>query len=308
MTESSRNNDTLVTKIWDGKLLFSYHQDSGGRSGHVLKDLFSSVVVARLFGGSVAYNESWERQSLLPLAGVKQVLDTKTPFSDDTTLVVRPKVDFWGGLSFGHLLQFEKWLEENVKRGRNTCVQLRGVFRIHLSQVHNWELQKRIPQGTFLSLVSDLRKMYWNGAMPNQTDWPPRRVAIHVRRGDVADPKHREFRKMGPGGVWNSAFYQKCIDQLAQEFPDCKIELHSEIRGSEDIQKLSGAELHLGRGQDLLYQVRSMLTADLFVPANSSLSTWLCYLTKGRVRIYHSAHIKHFTHSDYPSNLSLIHI
>ena len=146
--------------------------------------------------------------------------------------------------------------------------------------------------------------------MPELEKIVPRRTGLpnaspSIRSGDVANPKHREFRKMGPGGVWNSAFYQKCIDQLAQEFPGCKIELYSEFKGSEDIQKLSGADLHLGRGQDMQEQIQRMLAADLFVPANSSLSTWLCYLTEGKVRVYNPAQIKHFDHVVYPSNFDV---
>ncbi len=51
-----------------------YQQNGAGRSGHQLKDLFSSVTLALAVGADAIFDASWANQEILPLKNIAQVL------------------------------------------------------------------------------------------------------------------------------------------------------------------------------------------------------------------------------------------
>ncbi|MEM7791154.1 MAG: hypothetical protein AAF546_07125 [Verrucomicrobiota bacterium] len=290
-----------------GKIYFSYHHDGNGRSGHALKNLFTSVILAEIMAGRTVFNETWRTQNILPESGVRRIL-LDVDRAKCAEFEFRHHKKQWEGISYDEFRRFVAWVLERRKRFRNTLIELRGIFRIHLSQVYVWEIENKLKSGTHRSIVKTLRKMYWDSEAAPTTHWPPRTIAIHARRGDVANPEHKLYATRGPGSVWNCAFYQSCVDSLKLEFPDSEIIVYSENEWVGDLKQLSKVTLKLGGPEDLSSHIRAMLSADLFIPSDSGLSVWIAHLSEARIRVYQGNQICHFySYSDkMPSNFESI--
>lgn len=262
-----------------------YYQNSHGRSGHQLKDLFTSVILGELLGLETVFGSSWQKQSLLPAVPWEQPRATRA-------LRMPLPQNAWDGISFE---QFQE-ITRTVKAKRNDSVLFvfSGVCRIHLSQLHAWEVAQRIPNGTFERCLARLQKLYWGPKTPQQ--FRQGQVAIHARRGDVADPNHHEYHHMGPG-AWGTDFYQEKIDTIQEQRQPTKITLYSEKERSEDLQELQGVTLDLGGTECLQRHFHEMITAEYFMPSCSSLSTWAAYLSQGKVLVP-DKEIKHFDHPE----------
>jgi hypothetical protein len=147
--------------------------------------------------------------------------------------------------------------------------------------------------------------MYWGHRSPPGTCYPPKEIAIHARRGDMAKPSLISHEI---GGVWSAVFYQDCVDQLKSRFPNSNITIYSERDRSDDLLVLKNCTLDFGGRNDFGRHFRKMVSADLFVPACSSVSTWAAYITKGRVFVYNKDNIKHFHHQVMPKNFVAVEI
>ncbi|MEM9282885.1 MAG: hypothetical protein AAGA96_13745 [Verrucomicrobiota bacterium] len=283
-------------------LHFDYRQEGWGRSGHALKDLFTSCILAELMEGHATFNESWRDQAIVPWEHIATLLSA--PLSDyDKVIIHRPEKHHWHGISFEAFTEFRDSLFKCLGRSNRVQVRISGVFRIHLYQVHNWEHRGWIPPGSFNRLQTLWRQLCLGTRMMKRAFWPPQAIAIHARRGDVANPSHDQFSKMGPGGVWSGRFYQDLVEALLEEFPESAVTVYSERIGSDDLSGISQARLELGGEEETRSHFLKMAEADLLIPASSSLSTWAAYATKGQVWIYHRDQLKQFDFDPLPKNM-----
>ena len=282
------------------RLLIGLRQKSGGRSGHRLKDLFTAAVVAQLCGGQATFHQGWQRQEIIPVVGIREQL-ADAP-SGIEPIKYQASSGGWGGMPFEEVTRLLDWIETKRVTGKTTFIQLTGLCRIHLFQIHNWELNGLIPSGTYEALIHQLRQMLWRGPLPSRDPDRPTRIAIHARRGDVANPNSKLFKVMGPGSVWNAEFYQRCVDHFREVAPKSEITVYSEASNSSDLKSIQGCKLHLGHRKDARRHFRALVNADILVPANSSFSTWAAYLSAGRVHVFHRQNIKHFGHETPPEH------
>ena len=273
-----------------------YHHNSGGRSGHVLKDIFTSVILGELFGLTATYGKAWEKQKLLPVENVQRLLPRPTIALKSHQLCLPNKKCQWDGISFREVETLRQQVANVPGRVR---FELSGVTRIHLSQVHCWETQGLVAEGVYDHLLLRLKQMYWGPSVPC-FDLPGQisKVVIHVRRGDVARQGHPMYRSMGPG-LWSKTFYQKEIAKIRKRFPRCRIRVLTERSNSGDLDGLRGVVLDRGGTESIDQHFRQMIEADLFMPANSGLSTWAAHLSRGRIWMTANK-IKHYEFAHPP--------
>jgi hypothetical protein len=293
----------LPKKQKEGNLYFVYEKcGTIGRSGHILKNLFTIIILSEIFKGNAVWSHLWNHQSMFEHTD----LYLEKPKKIKKQIKINPKKEMWGGVSYENFTDLKNKINKhNFSTKGDLLVKLNGIYRIHPCQVLNWELDNKIPKGTYEEVVKKIKGMYWGDKIKNDYNWPPKKISIHVRRGDVGNLSNKEYVGMGPGGVWNADFYQRCVNQLKEEFPEAKIKIHTLKRNSEDIQKIKGAEIIFGTHDNHKQDMEDMASADLLIPANSSFSTWLCYATNGRVRIYNEEHMKHFRHNKLPENFEI---
>ena len=272
-------------------LFVSYNQNSGGRSGHKLKDLFTSVILAHALKSGCVIHPTWKKQKFLPFKRVSQVLLPRRPDYDRIYNFHSPK-RYWGGIPKEEIKAFLAVGKALLACQGDTIINLSNVYRVHLSQLHSWENEGICERGTFLSSLKTLREMYWGSSFPETPSEIVRNIAIHVRRGDIYRAKRG---KMPWNSVWGLDFYSPLIFQLKAEYPEAQLHIYSEKENSADLRKLSNVELHLGGGAELTQHFRKMVSADIFIPTDSGLSIWAAYLASGHVHVYHADQIHHFS-------------
>lgn len=256
--------------------------ESGRRSGHILKDLFTTVIIAEIFNLKVIYNLDWKRQQLL----LDLPIDSKK--YGQKVVDIYLEENKWDGIS---LDDFRLLREEIESADDETCFVCRGTYRIHLDQLHRWELDGFVPSGITSRCLSRLQNLYWSN-YTRIKDFMT--IAIHVRRGDVADSKHYEYDSMGPGR-WSFDYYRELINLLNLKFPKHSITVFSEKLNSEDLLKLPNCCIELGDDSHINYHFSKMIRAEYFFPASSSISTWASYLSLGSVLVP-GKKIKHWNH------------
>jgi len=158
--------------------------------------------------------------------------------------------------------------------------------------VAKWEPLRLVKKGSDKKMRSKLIKMYWGEEEPNKPNLEVKNIVIHARRGDVADPSDKHYFTMGPGN-WTIDFYREKIGKIRKMYPQAKITVLSEKLNSEDLSTIPGVSLDLGDVEDIQRHFKMMVTADLFMPADSSLSTWAAYLSEGKILVTEKT-IKHF--------------
>jgi hypothetical protein len=279
-----------------------YHHNSGGRSGHVLKDLFTAIIVAELLDLTAVWSSGWDKQVLFPAEHVKAVLPTGSESAHVVEIGLSHRIH-WDGISFDKFEHLQKMIQKEGDR-RSIRFRLSGVHRIHLCQLADWEFQGLIPQGSYERSLAVLRRLYWGEKQPENCGPTAGRtiqkVVIHARRGDVANPSHPEYAKMGPGN-WSADFYQKQVTAIKHRFPASSIVMVSERSGSEDLTQIEGIDLCLGGPEKIREHFALMVGADVFMPANSGLSSWAAYLTRGAIMITDKP-IKHYGFMKSPDN------
>jgi len=264
------------------------HDISYGRSGHILKDLFTSVILGTLLNLEiVCLRSEWNQQKLIKGIDFGKI----DPNFRCRKLYGGRK---WGGISFE---RFESFANEVQACSEDTVFILKNEFRVHLAQLHVWELESKIPAGSMAKCLAELRRMYWQGRDNNVRNGS---VAIHARRGDVANPRHPQYNKMGTG-AWPADYYQTVVDRMKCRGAVDNITIYSEKWNSHDLRMIEGAELVLGGAKNLANHFHRMVTSEFFVPCNSSVSTWASYLSIGRVLIP-EGRIKHFQHPEMLEN------
>jgi hypothetical protein len=174
-------------------------QNSGGRTGHKMKDFITGIIINKLCGYKMLINKSWKfpKNNCNNHCGMFNLLDpdliADTPINDVINLDY--KMATWVGMKY-HL--FDKILK-NVKKvyienpSSNIILRLFGSTRIQLSDVYNWEKDSKIAIGSYNNIISYLRNRYYmlHGQLTEKNK-KNIRISIHIRKGDVF---HRELHK-----------------------------------------------------------------------------------------------------------------
>lgn len=261
----------------------TYEFNGMGRAGHALKDMFSAVIISEIFNLRLIGNPCWQSHPLIAAPPPANVY----PERQITIATSKPQ---WEGVSKKQYREVVDLITRH--EADDVLFRLKSVFRIHISQVHRWEVEGELPEGIYERCLKRLRTLYWGSEPPAPTRL--HEVAIHARRGDVADPAHRYYDFMGPG-AWTSGVYRDIVDRIRSNCPDAHITIYSETKNASDLLEIDGVSFHLGTYQDLKQHFRNMVTASCFVPACSSLSLWAIYLSQGLVMIPPML-IRHFDH------------
>ena len=277
----------------------SYIQSSRGRSGHALKDLFTSVILGELLNLDPLYTESWEHQKIVPISRVRSCF-AETPNSNIVELSPQ-NAKFWDGIPFS---QFERIQEivNSHRKSSDVLFTLRRVTRIHITQVYRWEEEGYVECGVTRRILGRLRMLY-GVEIPAPIDPSKvKSIVIHIRRGDIANPSHKLYATRG-AAVWTAKFYCDQIEMLARLWPHTAIDIFTEKANSEEIDALlqvPSVSLYRGSDENVCEHFSRMVHADFFIPSDSSLSYWASFLCTGIV--YKTMPITHLDFSYSCSN------
>ena len=260
----------------------TYKQD-GGRSGHKLKDIFSAYLFSFLIPDTEAYaDSSWQSQKILQF-------EPSPPINFENVIKIKNDRTYFDGIPFDVF----KDIAQKIKMApESSLIELHGVIRVHPFQLTEWYESGLIEQDLFLSkFIPKIRQIYYKDQEPNLK----KRLSIHIRRGDIANEE-----VLGPM-FWPVEYYDDQICSFRAKYPDLPIYVFSEKLFSEDLfslKRYDNLKLIFGDYQSLICDISDMINSEFFMPCNSSLSTWISYISYGKIIMPKNKHIKHF-HSEH---------
>ena len=269
-------------------IYLTYNQNSGGRSGHKLKDIMSLFIFSFFIKNSICCSHpSWKLQKILKIKIEKSVTDVKY----DTLLKINDVIE-WDGISHEKFKEIIENIKNNHSSGKNLLVEFSNVCRIHPSTLHNWYTKNLIYQDTFNKKFLPLIKKFYYGI---KTPVLKNQISIHVRRGDIA----KKIIKSG----FDKKYYSNIINILNKHY-DIPICIFSENENSEDLlelRSLKNTTVHLGGIDEMKSHFYQMVTSKFLILSASSFSSWAAYISIGKI-FYQKNCIKHFHHLNPPAN------
>lgn len=285
-----------------GRKYITYDQ-YGGRTGHALKDILTCYTLASIMDNIVVLpRKSWNTlDSRLADRGIitgqniinfdtdkSQPMLDKGDFSKIITIQTDREHSQWNGMSFDFFSKLKKQIEDAP---RGSLIVLSGVIRLNPIQLTNWYDEKLIKKDAFAIFISNLRSLYFKDNDYNPIDC----LSVHVRRGDVANPRSGAYAYKGMR--WPVKYFKQAITSFREKFPNTPINVFSENTFSSDLHvlnKIDNLNLILGDCHSLKKDVNYMINSRFFMPCNSSLSTWISYISRGKIIMPVNREIKHF--------------
>ena len=181
-------------------------QDSGGRTGHKLKDYLTAFCFYFICNYKTIINDYWK----FPENNCNNHLNMFN-LNSSNIFINRPNNpiitikyslrNYWG-MGYNRFKKITERIEDMQKKNINksVIVQLSNATRIQLSNVYNWELSNLIEKGTYNKLTLYLRTLLLTSPNNNQipiikNDNNIINISIHIRKGDVFHrPLHRSVK------------------------------------------------------------------------------------------------------------------
>ena len=207
-------------------------QNSGGRTGHKLKDIFSAFALASLYDWEVVWHPTWRATpgaesldaiaEVLPRDGgaaadpdqlsvargehanhtadIFGVIGPSMRGADEvsnagalTVLVDEPA---WGGLPF-EAVEAIRARVDDARRRSAVVLALARATRVHLYQLANWEAAGRARAGAYSDAIRAVRRLFRAAASPHVPAVP---VAAQPYAANVSVAIH-----VRRGDLWNPA-------------------------------------------------------------------------------------------------------
>ena len=255
-------------------LFITYNQNSGGRSGHKLCDIFTTHILAILLNMHVIYNSSWKNQLIISEKSLKKY-SFNNNYNIDYTLEIN-NVRNWKSVSFEEYKKLKNQLQELSMKYENILLKISNVYKIHAHTVYDWYVNKLIDKDIYnLKIVPFLRNMYFEDNNDDVID----SISIHIRRGDLAD------RLINYG--FNFSYYKNMIDTINNNF-DVKINIYCENSRYSDIlelKKCKNTMLYLGGTKIFANHFNNMVRSKILIISPSSLCLFAAILNKGTVLV-----------------------
>lgn len=170
-------------------------QNSGGRTGHKLKDYLTAFCFYFICNYKIIMNDYWK----FPKNNCHNHLNMFNLYSSnifinrpETAIIIKYSLCNWKGMVYDKFKEITKRIDDTQRKNINKSiiVQLSNATRIQLSDVYNWEISNLIEKGTYNKLTSYLRTQLLSS--PNKNQIPIIKnenniinISIHIRKGDV---------------------------------------------------------------------------------------------------------------------------
>ena len=265
--------------------------------GHQMKDQVTPIIIAEIMKDSnFKYANMYHRP--LDIMGLEV---------DDVSVNDLPKdipTRTWSQLGVTNGMPYKGMLKIIRERPEgDNLILLRKQCRIHLHQVWEWQQQGLIQHDAFNAVRIKLYNKFMKKSAKNFPIYlnPLYNIGVHIRRGDIADPKFKNLQKMGilkhdnPNKMhavlsidWYVKAIQLAIKTAALETGQYEVHIFTESKFSEDVVNMAnvnGYIIHINEkfGSDFM----NMIHCDALVMSNSGMSTLAGYLSTKSKKYYH---------------------
>lgn len=268
-------------------MIFITHERSEGRTGHHFKDAITPLIVAEMFGFTYVYTE----YKSLELFNLEESRLTRNHLPPGIR-VHRIEGPHWLGISYDDLMtEFSN--VQNQFRNEDCLVVLANSFRIQLFQLYQWYTNGQTTTNLYAHIVGLLRKNFQarNPRDANPAQPGRKMIAVHIRRGDVANPR-KQRTPSSQHYAHSMEYYDDILKTLRNHFREHEPEIlvFTEHLNAEDVvsycSKYPDILLHQGGKPEFGEHFRRMVYSDILVVSNSSMSQMAGYICEG-FKIYH---------------------
>lgn len=265
----------------------TYNQNTGGRSGHKLNDIFSAYIFSFLIRDlEVHPHPSWQDQAFFEF-NLNQTIE----YSQTINIESEQKIN--KGMGFNLVQKIKNQIKNAPDE---SLIILQGTTRILPMQLTSWFNDGLINENLFFTkFLPMIRNMYYKHNQRQIIDC----LSIHVRRGDVADPHNKAYRRF-----WSADYIDSKIKLFRSQYPDLEINVFSEKENSEDLSiltKYKNLNLNLGDINTLKNDMNFMVNSKFFMLSNSNLPIWLSLISENTIVIPKDKKIKFFDNFQHPN-------
>ena len=254
-------------------LFITYNQNSNGRSGHALCDIFTVFCFSKLLNMKVIYNSTWERQKILSKTMMIKYSSNYNDYKYDYILNIS-NIRKWECISYEYYNNLKNKLTELSKKYKNVLLSLSNVCKIHPHIIYDWYLKKHIKIDIYNREIRPLlHKIYFGDHDKNETNT----ISIHIRCGDL----NNKLKKAG----FTFSYYKKIIDTINKHF-NIKINVYCENVNYQHLtalNKLDNTTVHVGGINKFSKHFNKLVNSKILILSPSSMSLFAGYLCNGLV-------------------------
>ena len=268
-------------------MIFITHEKSIGRSGHQFKDAVTPLIIAEIFGFDFVCNEY---KSIEPFnLGEGRLTRNDLPQDIPVHIIEGP---YWRGAPYEKLISEFGNLSDQYHDREGCLVVLKNSFRVQLFQAYTWYREGQLKDNVYERVVSTLRNNF-RIRNPQQTvngNDNKTTIAVHIRRGDVAEHKGRV--PSSQHYAHSMEYYDEILQKLRSYLSERELDIHiyTEYKSADDVvaysKKTPDVVLHQGGKVEFADHFREMVYSDILVVSNSSMSQMAGYLSEG-LKIFH---------------------
>tara|TARA_B100001093_G_scaffold516086_1_gene594017 strand:- start:4827 stop:5708 length:882 start_codon:yes stop_codon:yes gene_type:complete len=274
-------------------LFITYNQNSNGRSGHALCDIFTTFVFSELLNMEVIYNNTWENQKILSKEMFLKYSSNYKDYKYDYILDI-DYIRKWECISYEDYIEIKNNILKLSKKYNNILLRLSNVCKIHPHIIYDWYLKKYIKNDIYHNkILPKLHKLYYGDNDNNISNV----ISIHIRCGDL----NNQLMKEG----FTFSYYKNIIDIINMHF-NTKINVYCEnINYSHlnKLDKLDNTTLYVGGIDNFSDDFNKLVNSKILILAPSSMSLFAGYLCKGLVLIDNKSYIWRKNIFNYSENI-----
>jgi hypothetical protein len=266
--------------------------------GHQMKDQLTAIIIAKIF--NYQYANTFHKP--LTVMGLHNNCLSVNDLPSNIHKEYIERMGVINGMSFKQLYNLNIRFQ-SISKDKDLLVIVKKQSRVLLHQIYEWSLLNKVPVTIFYDVRKCLYNMFThqNSNIPIYLSKQCRNIAMHIRRGDTADPK---LKKLGVMGIqkddnpfimhsnlpvhWYHNISQKIIqeDNLENNY---HIHVFTEKKHSQDVSDFfknnNKTTLHIG--ESIESDILNMCHCDYIIMSNSGLSTLIGYMSTNSKKYYH---------------------
>tara|TARA_B100000035_G_scaffold307878_1_gene311758 strand:+ start:2474 stop:3373 length:900 start_codon:yes stop_codon:yes gene_type:complete len=270
------------------KVFITWHQDTGGRSCHKLREILTLFLYKQLISSKrvvICKHDSWyaKNQRILNHTILDKTFTYLPKCSKTLSINGFTEPTHWDGLSYqefiANLDKINKFIYQCSRSGFKSCsVTFSSRGSVDPSRLYEWVQAGHLKSKVLQSYILDIKKFIYSFKPEGLTAYP---IVIHIRRGDIAHQLTRKNKHCA------TSVYLPVIKKL-QSMHSKPIFVLTEIQNSEDVRLLESnckaaglksIRFIYGERQDTCFHFFMMVSANILVVSPSSqFSLFASYL------------------------------
>lgn len=241
-------------------------------SGHVMLDIFATVIFGFLFDAKMIFHESWSLSKIISINAWKEYCDK--PLESYDYEITIDYIKEWKGLSIEQLNELKDKIFTLSKIYKNILVKFTNVCKIHPHTLHFWYKENYLSYDMYSEkVIPKLKKLYYFDNNNEKLDI----FSIHIRRGDL----YKDMINVG----YTYEYYKNIIN-IINKYLNIQIKIYCENFNYADIlplNQLKNTNVDIGGLDVFSKHFNEMCRSKYLFLSPSSFSIFTGYLSLGTV-------------------------